>query len=979
MRRLMRPLGLLLLIALTITACTDVPVISLEADDEQPEAAPSGDLPPPEARGASTVGEPPVPVAPPASAAGESAQPSPDALSAGEVLLPDPDRERPSGDDRADGAAAAAADPPVSADSTDCTEVTEIPEAECEALVALYDSTGGDTWDDNTNWKQNNEPCTSPWYGVACSGNHVSELILGSNNLVGSIPPQLGSLSNLVHLHLGDNQLSGSIPPELGGLSNLEDLVLYINQLSGSIPPQLGNLSNLGALYLWNNQLSGSIPPKLGDLSNLWDLNLSYNQLSGAIPPKLGNLPNLEQLHLDHNRLSGSIPPALGNLPNLWWLDLDNNALSGDVPPALANLTTLSDLNLGYNALTASDPTLLTFLSSKDPDWADTQTVAPDDLAVTGADFESITLSWTPILYTGDGGYYEVGYAPSAGGPYTVHGTTADKSASGYTVDGLAPETTYYFRVRTFTPAHGDQQNDLWSGYTTAIPGTPGCAAVTEIPQAECEALVALYDSTDGPGWWSNINWKQNDQPCTWDGVACSEAHVSELNLASNNLSGAIPPELGGLSNLQGLSLSGNQLSGAIPPELGGLSELQSLSLGNNQLSGGIPPELGDLSNLEYLYLTLNQLSGAIPPELGDLSNLEILALYSNQLSGAIPPELGDLSNLVWLFLDRNQLSGAIPPELGGLSNLEILYLWDNQLSGSIPPELGGLSNLARIDLKSNQLSGSIPPELGGLSNLWYLGLSYNQLSGSIPPELADLSGLWELDLGYNMLTATGDPPLSFLNSKDPDWADTQTVAPDGLAVVSVGSGSVELSWTPITYTGNGGYYEIGISTSAGGPFVVVASTANKSASGGTAIKLSPETTYYLAVRTFTPAHDAQQNDLWSDFSAPVSAKTPAVYSPAAVESVDDVTFVGPSGGPYQIEVTLTMLVPICGGRTQIEQWRDGSTAYVEITRKKPRGGSCAPSMKQVELVLVLDGTFDASTTWTINVNGYELVVDVPS
>jgi hypothetical protein len=28
--------------------------------------------------------------------------------------------------------------------------------------------------------------------------------------------------------------------------------------------------------------------------------------------------------------------------------------------------------------------------------------------------------------------------------------------------------------------------------------------------------------------------------------------------------------------------------------------------------------------------------------------------------------------------------------------------------------------------------------------------------------------------------------------------------------------------------------------------------------------------------------------------------------------------------------------------------------------------------------VLVLDGTFDASTTWTINVNGFELVVDVP-
>jgi len=35
---------------------------------------------------------------------------------------------------------------------TDCGVVTEIPQAQCEA--ALYDSTGGDSWKDNTGWKQ---------------------------------------------------------------------------------------------------------------------------------------------------------------------------------------------------------------------------------------------------------------------------------------------------------------------------------------------------------------------------------------------------------------------------------------------------------------------------------------------------------------------------------------------------------------------------------------------------------------------------------------------------------------------------------------------------------------------------------------------------------------------------------------------------------------------------------------------------------
>ena len=34
----------------------------------------------------------------------------------------------------------------VTAGVTDCSSVTEIPQSECEALVALYNSTGGASW-----------------------------------------------------------------------------------------------------------------------------------------------------------------------------------------------------------------------------------------------------------------------------------------------------------------------------------------------------------------------------------------------------------------------------------------------------------------------------------------------------------------------------------------------------------------------------------------------------------------------------------------------------------------------------------------------------------------------------------------------------------------------------------------------------------------------------------------------------------------
>ena len=61
------------------------------------------------------------------------------------------------------------------------------------------------------------------------------------------------------------------------------------------------------------------------------------------------------------------------------------------------------------------------------------------------------------------------------------------------------------------------------------------------------------------------------------------------------------------------LSLSGNNLTGSIPAELGGLTELTELRLGRNQLSGAIPVELGNLRNLEVLRLGRNQLDGLVP------------------------------------------------------------------------------------------------------------------------------------------------------------------------------------------------------------------------------------------------------------------------------------------------------------------------------------------------------------------------------
>jgi hypothetical protein len=61
------------------------------------------------------------------------------------------------------------------------------------------------------------------------------------------------------------------------------------------------------------------------------------------------------------------------------------------------------------------------------------------------------------------------------------------------------------------------------------------CADVSEIPQLECEALVALYTSTNGPGWWNNTNWLVTNTPSNWRGVIIESGHVAQLNLGHNS------------------------------------------------------------------------------------------------------------------------------------------------------------------------------------------------------------------------------------------------------------------------------------------------------------------------------------------------------------------------------------------------------------------------------------------------------------
>ena len=148
-------------------------------------------------------------------------------------------------------------------------------------------------------------------------------------------------------------------------------------------------------------------------------MSLLGNQLSGSIPSSFGNLTKLQALELILNQLSGPIPSELGDLVALRDLRLLGNQLSGPIPASLMNLTALEApaTDIGYNALYTSEEALITFLNSKDPDWAATQTIAPTQVMATSLDNAVILVSWLPITYTGGGGYYRVLSSETAGGP----------------------------------------------------------------------------------------------------------------------------------------------------------------------------------------------------------------------------------------------------------------------------------------------------------------------------------------------------------------------------------------------------------------------------------------------------------------------------------------------------------------------------------------------------------------------------------
>ena len=344
--------------------------------------------------------------------------------------------------------------------------------------------------------------------------------------------------------------------------------------------------------------------------------------------------------------------------------------------------------------------------------WSDTATAATDTCSPQPPRFDEASYSFevSVAAFVGDAvgtvsaidvNDDPVTYSISAGndaakfdidtstGEISVKASVGSSAVTTYTLtvgaaDGVSGTTTVTVTVTV-------AEADCTEGMAVSDPGgEPDLVS-------DCEMLLGLRDALAGTG---SLDWGLSRAITDWEGVTVrgTPMRVAELDLSSSGLTGVIPAGLSELTGLKRLNLGFNLLTGSIPVELGGLSELSYLEISSNpNLSGQIPVELAMLSELAGLWLQLNDLSGPIPPELGNLTKLEGLGLSDNDLSGSIPWSLGDLARLITLRVSGNSLEGCVRPSLRTVlvNDLTDLGLPDCTEEGRVPTPDGVSVSLA--------------------------------------------------------------------------------------------------------------------------------------------------------------------------------------------------------------------------------------------------------------------------------------------
>jgi len=119
---------------------------------------------------------------------------------------------------------------------------TNVTQAEVDALIDFYYATDGPNWATNTNWVTALD--VSTWYGLTCSGGHVTEISLIGNDLAGAAGSTLDGLDWLTKLFVYGNNITSLDVTNLTAMLNL-----HIGNNANITFSGLSSLTNL--LQFW--------------------------------------------------------------------------------------------------------------------------------------------------------------------------------------------------------------------------------------------------------------------------------------------------------------------------------------------------------------------------------------------------------------------------------------------------------------------------------------------------------------------------------------------------------------------------------------------------------------------------------------------------------------------------------------------------------------------------------------------------------
>ncbi|CAN6558327.1 unnamed protein product [Malus baccata var. baccata] len=234
---------------------------------------------------------------------------------------------------------------------------TRLPNDEVQTLKDIAKTLGKTDW----NFSGDADPCSRqlPWTdpnapkgsenGINCNCSstvcHITGIILKTQDLKGTLPPELGNLTYLQDIDLTRNYLSGTIPREWSSLP-LVTISLLGNHLTGSIPKELGDITTLESLDISFNNLSGPLPKELGSWANIERMLLSSNNFSGELPETFAMLTKITDFRVSDSHFSGQIPGFIKNWTNLTKLLIQASGLTGPIPSGISLLTSLTDLRI---------------------------------------------------------------------------------------------------------------------------------------------------------------------------------------------------------------------------------------------------------------------------------------------------------------------------------------------------------------------------------------------------------------------------------------------------------------------------------------------------------------------------------------------------------------------------------------------------------------------------------------------------------